>query len=76
MLVGRGLYALSEWGYEKGTVLEILKNILKKESPLSKEEILKKALEKRMVKENTVLINLQNKKYFVRNEQGRYCLRG
>ena len=76
VLVGRGLYALSEWGYEKGTVLEILKNTLKKESPLSKEEILKKALEKRMVKENTVLINLQNKKYFVRNEQGRYCLRG
>lgn len=75
VLVGRGLYALSEWGYEKGTVLEILKNILKKESPLSKEEILKKVLEKRLVKENTVLINLQNKKYFVRDEQGRYCSR-
>ena len=75
VLVGRGLYALGEWGYEPGTVLEIIKNVLKKEGPLAKEEILKKILAKRLVKENTVLINLQNKKYFSRDAQGRYCSR-
>lgn len=75
VLVGRGLYALAEWGYEPGTVAEIIKNILKKEGPLKKEEILKKVTERRMVKENTILINLQNRKLFERNSQGQYSFK-
>ena len=75
ILVGRGLYALSEWGYQPGTVLETISGILKKEGPLSKQEILKKVLEKRIVKENTVLINLQNKKFFERNQEGKYTIK-
>lgn len=75
VLVGRGLYALAEWGYEPGTVSEIIGNILKKEGPLTKETLLKKVLEKRLVKENTVLINLQNHKLFQHDEQGKYSLR-
>lgn len=75
ILVGRGLYALAEWGYQPGTVLETISEILKKEGPLPKQEILKKVLEKRMVKENTVLINLQNKKFFERNQEGKYSLK-
>ncbi len=72
VLVGRGLYALTDWGYEPGTVAEIIKSILQKNGPLGKEEILKKVLEKRLVKENTVLINLQNRKLFERDSQGCY----
>lgn len=76
VLVGRGLYALTEWGYEPGTVVQTIAQILKKEGhPMSKEEIVKKVLEKRMVKENTVLINLQNRKIFDRVGDGAYTLK-
>jgi hypothetical protein len=72
VLIGRGIYALGEWGYEPGTVVDVISQILKKEGPLSKEEILKKVLAKRLIKENTVLINLQNKKSFKKLEDGRF----
>lgn len=76
VLVGRGLYALAEWGYEPGTVSETIVQILKSENkPLSKEEIVKKVLAKRLVKENTILINLQNRKIFEKNNDGAYSLK-
>ena len=75
VLVGRGLYALSEWGYQPGTVAEIIKQVLEENGFLTKEEIVKKVLEKRIVKANTVLINLQNKKVFERDSQGKYSLK-
>lgn len=75
ILIGRGIYALAEWGYESGTVPEVITILLKEHGPLSKEEILKKVLEKRIIKENTVLINLQNRKIFTRDEEGRYTLK-
>jgi len=74
ILVGRGTYALKEWGYEPGTVKDIIIKVLKGNNLLSKEEILEKVLENRLVKPNTVLINLQNRNHFVRNEQGKYLL--
>jgi len=71
VLVGRGVYALREWGYEPGQVKDIIFKILKKAGkPLTKEEILKKVLEQRLVKENTVLLNLSNKKYFLKASRG------
>lgn len=73
ILVGRGMYALKEWGYEPGQVKDVISRILKNgKGPLSKEEILNKVLEQRMVKENTVFLNLNNKKYFSRTPQGKY----
>jgi len=75
VLIGRGIYALSEWGYEPGTITEFIVNLLKKNGPMAKEEILAKVLDKRLVKENTILINLQNRKLFNRDEQGRYSAR-
>ena len=73
VLVGRGIYALSEWGYLPGQVKEVIWKILKEsEKPLKKEEILEKVLSQRLVKENTILLNLSNKKYFSRDSQGRY----
>lgn len=76
ILVGRGLYALNEWGYEKGIVKDVIAKILKEaRKPLNREEILEKTLEQRLVKENTVLLNLSNKKYFLKNSQGEYTIR-
>lgn len=76
VLVGRGLYALKEWGYETGVVKDIILKLLKEvKRPLTKDEILGKVLEQRFVKENTVLLNLQNREYFARDEKGRYNVR-
>ena len=76
ILVGRGIYALSEWGYYPGQVKDVISKIIKEErKPLTKEEILEKVLKQRLVKENTILLNLSNKKYFLRNPQGKYTVR-
>ena len=72
VLVGRGLYALSEWGYMSGVVKDVIKKILDKNGPLTKEKIVEKVLKERYVKENTILVNLQNPKYFKRDKDGRY----
>ncbi len=76
VLVGRGIYALKEWGYEPGTVQELISNILKQEKqPLSKKEILEKILSQRQVKPSTVILNLGNKKFFLKSEDDKYSLR-
>ena len=74
VLVGRGLYALSEWGYETGTVKDVLAKILKKNGPLPREKIVAKTAEVRFVKTNTILLNLQDKKLFQKDEKGFYKL--
>ncbi len=74
VLVGRGVYALAEWGYTPGEVKEIIKTILKKEGALPKEEIIEKVSKQRIVKKNTVIQNLSNKKYFVRTPDGKYTI--
>lgn len=75
VLVGRGLYALTQWGYEGGVVRDVIRKILKKEGPLTKQEIINRVLKERRVKENTIVVNLQNSNYFARDEKGRYTLR-
>ncbi len=72
VLVGRGLYALAEWGYMSGVVKDVIKKILEKEGPLTKEKIVEKVLKERYVKENTILVNLQNAKYFKKDKDNRY----
>jgi len=75
VLVGRGMYALSEWGYKPGRVREIIAQILKESPrPLKKEEVIDKVLAQRFVKENTILVNLQNKNYFKRDKESKYHL--
>lgn len=76
ILVGRGIYALKEWGYAGGTVRQILADILKKTGralPLS--EIVKRVQKQKLVKESTIFINLQNKKFFAKDASGKYGLR-
>lgn len=72
VLVGRGYYALKEWGYEPGAAREVIKKILKQSGPLSKEEVVEKVMKERFLKKNTILVNLQNAKYFKKNKQGLY----
>ena len=68
VLIGRGIYALDAWGYQKGTVSDIIKKILAKagDEGLSRKEIVKQVLKERKVKETTVLLNLQNKELFAK----------
>ncbi len=74
VLVGRGLYALSSWGYEKGVVKDVIAKLLKKEGPLTKKDIIDRVLKERYVKENTVFVNLQDTKMFKRTKDGKYAL--
>ncbi len=77
VLVGRGIYALKEWGYIEGEVKDVIAKVLKESGrPLTKEEIVEKVLEQRMVKKATVLLNLCNKNYFKRDSEGKYFLKG
>lgn len=67
VLIGRGIYALKEWGYARGTVKEVLEDILRKSGrALSREEILEKVFKIRRIKKSTILINLNNCKIFLR----------
>jgi DNA-binding FrmR family transcriptional regulator len=74
VLVGRGLYALSEWGYATGVVRDVIRDVLRKHGPLTKDEVVDKVLKERLVKENTILVNLQNQKHFKRGKDGRYAV--
>jgi DNA-binding phage protein len=75
VLVGRGIYALSEWGYNKGTVADIIADILRKEgAALHRDEIVKRVLKSRYVKETTILLNLQGKPQFKRVAKATYTL--
>lgn len=74
VLVGRGYYALAEWGYKPGVVREVIAEILKKEGPMNKEEVVERVLRERFLKKNTILVNLQNPKYFKKLSDGRYAV--
>ncbi|MFY9463097.1 MAG: sigma factor-like helix-turn-helix DNA-binding protein [Candidatus Sungiibacteriota bacterium] len=75
ILVGRGMYALQDWGYEPGTVADVLVSVLKQSpNPLGREELITLAGERRMVKPQTILLNLQDKTRFKRTDEGKYTL--
>jgi hypothetical protein len=72
VLVGRGLYALAEWGYVSGVVRDVIRKVLSKHGPMTREDIFNKVMKERYVKENTILVNLQNNKYFKKDSSGKY----
>ncbi|MBP9738938.1 hypothetical protein KBD20_04580, partial [Candidatus Saccharibacteria bacterium] len=75
VLIGRGIYALKEWGYAKGTVSDIITKILKKsKEPMHRDDIVREVLKSRQVKETTILLNLQGKKQFKRVAKATYEL--
>lgn len=75
VLVGRGIYALSEWGYEAGTVKDVIASLLRKDGPQSREKIIAHVLSTRMVKPNTIVLGMQDKTLFAENEQGHLVLK-
>ena len=75
VLIGRGIYALREWGYKKGTVADIISEVLREAGePLHRDEIVKRVLKSRFVKETTILLNLQGKTQFKRVAKATYEL--
>lgn len=74
VLVGRGLYALTEWGYSAGVVKDVLRDVLQTHGPLTREEIIDKVRRERYVKDNTIIVNLQDTTLFKRLPDGNYIL--
>ena len=75
VLVGRGMYALSESGYQPGTAREVIKRILKNGGPLRPKDVVLAVQKERFLKSNTILVNLQNKTHFERMQDGTYRVR-
>lgn len=64
VLVGRGIYALSDWGYTPGIVEEVIVTVLTEAGePLHKEVIIERVLERRLVKPSTIVLNLQRPRF-------------
>lgn len=75
ILVGRGIYALAEWGYKPGVVADVIAEVLKEAgSPLTRDEIIAQVLKRRMVKKNTILVGLSNRKRFTKVGKNQYQL--
>lgn len=71
VLIGRGIYALTEWGYKKGNVSAIIKQVLiEAGEPLERDEIVRRVLRSRQVKATTILLNLQSQPHFERVGRG------
>ena len=74
VLVGRGLYALTEWGYKPGVVHDVIRDMLVENGPMKKDEIIKQVKRARFVKDNTILVNINDSRYFKRLKDGRYAV--
>jgi len=75
VLIGRGIYALRKWGYDDGTVADVISSILKEKGPLEREQIIGEVLKRRQVKRITILLNLKNKPVFERVGRDAYGLK-
>ncbi len=73
VLVGRGLYALAEWGYQPGVVRDVIRDILKAQGALTRERVMEEVKKVRYVKDNTILVNLNDTRYFKRTKEGKYA---
>jgi len=74
ILIGRGIYALKDWGYKTGTVVNVISEILADGLPRSRDEITKAVLDQRHVKTITIYLNLKNKIQFARVGRDKYTL--
>ena len=75
VLVGRGIYALKEWGYKPGVVADILVDVMRKATkPMNRDELVSAVLKQRMVKRNTIHLALTNRKLFTKTPTGEYTL--
>lgn len=71
VLVGRGTYALREWGYEEGTVKDVIVSLIRSAGGLlPKDGIVSGVLQKRKVKKATIAVNLADKNTFEKTKSG------
>jgi len=76
VLIGRGIYALNDWGYKPGTVKDVIVEIFKKvKKPLSKDEIIALVAKQKIVQSNTIILNLQDKAIFGKDKNKKYFLK-
>ncbi|MFH1582720.1 MAG: sigma factor-like helix-turn-helix DNA-binding protein [Candidatus Falkowbacteria bacterium] len=76
ILVGRGLYGLKEWGYQKGTVADVIEKIMAESGEfLNREEIINKVLAQRIVKKATINLALMNRDKFEISADGKYKMK-
>lgn len=73
VLVGRGLYSLREFGIEPGNTRDVLLRLLKKNGPMELDKLVQLVSRERVLKHNTIFLNLQNKKFF-KKTNGNYHL--
>ncbi|MBI5135595.1 hypothetical protein HZA86_05185 [Candidatus Uhrbacteria bacterium] len=75
ILVGRGIYALAEWGYTPGVVSDVIAEILSTSpAPLHRDTIIQEVLKRRMVRKSTIVLALTDRSRFDRTADGRYQL--
>ncbi len=74
VLIGRGIYGLSEWGFKPGTVADIITDLLRGKESLSQEEIIDAVLKQRKVKPITIILSLKSKDQFIRVGRKQYSL--
>ncbi len=72
ILIGRGIYGLKKWGYEPGRVSDVVKKILKAEGPMSKEELIEKVSQKKLVKKSTINLAIINDPAVQKDKNGKY----
>jgi hypothetical protein len=75
VLVGRGIYALTEWGFKGGTVEEVIAEVLRANPKgIERDAIIEEVLKSKLVARNTIMMNLLVKKQFARDKKGLYKL--
>ncbi len=75
ILIGRGIYALKEWGFSVGTVADIITSVLKINGSMHQDEIIAEVLKQRQVKPITIILNLKSKDSFIRVGRFQYALK-
>lgn len=74
ILIGRGIYALAENGYKKGSITDVITELLEQNGPMYRDDIVREVLKTRQVRETTILLNLQSKPQFKRVAKNQYDL--
>lgn len=76
VLIGKGIYALTEWGFRPGTVADVLREILATiKEGLDQDKLIEEVLKARQISKNTVIMNLQTQAEFIRDKNGVWKLK-
>jgi len=74
ILIGRGMYALNEWGYYPGTTSDVIIQFLKEKGPMDRQQIVDEVSKQRLVRPNTIKVVLMNKELFKKVDKTKYGL--